>query len=97
MTVCCRCNSIGRCKNCSCVKRGSQFVNYLPVRSNRCANAVRPGVADSLASLPSLAGPAAVGSVPLVDGCLPQEGCGDNGVPTDEPTSSDNGNIAGIH
>ena len=78
MTVCCRCNSVGRCKNCSCVKRGSQCVNCLPVRSNRCANC---------------AGPAGVDSVSLVNGCLPQEGFGDNGVPTEEvePTSSDNG------
>ena len=38
MTVCCRCNSNGRCKNCSCSKGGTKCVNCLPSRKSRCVN-----------------------------------------------------------
>ena len=40
MPVCCRCNTSGRCKNCSCRKSGRSCVNCLPHRHGRCQNAL---------------------------------------------------------
>ena len=39
MTVCCRCNSSGRCVSCICVRKGTPCVNCLPLRRGRCQNA----------------------------------------------------------
>ena len=38
MTICCSCNSSGRCKNCSCVKAGRNCSTCLLSRLGRCAN-----------------------------------------------------------
>ncbi len=36
--TCCRCNKTGRCRNCSCVKTGSQCLSCLPGRLGQCSN-----------------------------------------------------------
>ena len=38
MTVCCRCNAGGKCRNCVCVKSGRQCTNCLPFRNGCCSN-----------------------------------------------------------
>ena len=38
MVQCCRCNGIGLCKNCSCVKAGKACVDCLPSKRQRCSN-----------------------------------------------------------
>ena len=35
---CCRCNSNGKCQNCSCVKSGKSCRNCLPLRLSHCLN-----------------------------------------------------------
>ena len=37
-SVCCRCNSKGRCINCSCKKSGKLCENCLPYRRGHCSN-----------------------------------------------------------
>ena len=37
-SVCCRCNSKGRCINCSCKKSGKLCENCLPYRGGHCSN-----------------------------------------------------------
>ena len=37
---CCRCNRDGRCKNCSCVKRGLNCESCLPSRLGHCSNLI---------------------------------------------------------
>ena len=38
MVQCCRCNSSGLCRNCSCVKAKRAYFDCLPGRNDRCCN-----------------------------------------------------------
>ena len=38
MVVCCRCNSGGRCRKCTCVKADHSCSNCLPSRKSTCEN-----------------------------------------------------------
>ena len=38
MTLCCRCNAGGKCRNCVCVKSKRQCKNCLPSRKGCCSN-----------------------------------------------------------
>ncbi len=39
--TCCKCNRMGRCQNCVCVKRGQPCQNCHPQRLGNCANPVQ--------------------------------------------------------
>lgn len=47
MTVCCRCNGDGKCKNCVCVKAGKTCTTCLPARRGNCSNMRQPPGPDS--------------------------------------------------
>ena len=42
MPVCCKCNSSGLCKKCSCKKAGRFCTGCLPSRTGRCQNSSGP-------------------------------------------------------
>ena len=42
MPVCCKCNSSGLCKKCSCTKAGRFCTDCLPSRTGRCQNSSGP-------------------------------------------------------
>lgn len=45
--TCCRCNQTGRCKNCSCVKKGQPCQSCLTQRLGNCVNAVQTQLSPS--------------------------------------------------
>ena len=52
MTVCCRCNAGGKCRNCVCVKSGRQCTNCLPSRNGCCSNMNLPAAVLDTAQTP---------------------------------------------
>ena len=68
MTVCCRYNSKGRCKSCSCVRVGRSCTGCLPSRKGHCDNRSAP--VDSTATLDSLDVPRASTSPELTTSCV---------------------------
>ena len=64
MTKCCKCNTLGSCSNCSCVKNGTVCDSCVPRTKNKCKN---NGVRRQTAScpvniMPSASDPASDGS-----------------------------------
>ena len=45
--TCCRCNSSGRCTNCSCKKANRVCVNCLPFRQGHCNNPPKPDTTET--------------------------------------------------